>query len=126
MTTPAASNALGVNVFMAPGKTMAGERPKPFGEALGFDPITSTLIFGEYDAMLVDAMGTVAEAEALADWLATWCRTSATCTSATLPPRVGRTGCGAGPGWQRCKPAIVVAGHKKPGAPGSPSAVQDT
>jgi hypothetical protein len=28
---------------------MVGERPKPFGEALGFDPITSTLIFGEYD-----------------------------------------------------------------------------
>ena len=49
---------------------MVGERPKPFGEALGFDPITSTLIFGEYDAVLVDAMGTVAEAEALAAWVA--------------------------------------------------------
>jgi glyoxylase-like metal-dependent hydrolase (beta-lactamase superfamily II) len=49
---------------------MVGERPKPFGEALGFDPITSTLIFGEYDAVLVDAMLTVAEAEALADWVA--------------------------------------------------------
>ena len=49
---------------------MVGERPKPFGEALGFDPITSTLIFGEYDAVLVDAMTTVAEAEALADWVA--------------------------------------------------------
>jgi hypothetical protein len=35
---------------------MAGERPKPFGEAPGFEPITSTLIFGEYDAVLVDAM----------------------------------------------------------------------
>jgi hypothetical protein len=35
---------------------MVGERPKPFGEALGFDPITSTLIFGEYDVVLVDAM----------------------------------------------------------------------
>jgi hypothetical protein len=31
---------------------MVGERPKPFGEALGFDPITSTLVFGEYDAVL--------------------------------------------------------------------------
>src|SRR6202023_3591598 len=70
MTTPTASNTLGVNVFTAPGKTMVGERPKPFGEALGFDPITSTLIFGEYDAVLVDAMTTVAEAEALADWIA--------------------------------------------------------
>src|SRR5580692_1875232 len=64
------SNTLGVNVFTVPGKTMVGERPKPFGEALGFDPITSTLIFGDYDAVLVDAMTTVAEAEALADWIA--------------------------------------------------------
>ena len=39
-----------------PAAIMVGERPKPFGEALGFDPITSTLIFGEYGAVLVDAM----------------------------------------------------------------------
>ncbi len=39
------------------------------GEALGFDPITPTLISGGYDAILVDAMGTVAEAEGLADWV---------------------------------------------------------
>jgi glyoxylase-like metal-dependent hydrolase (beta-lactamase superfamily II) len=64
------SNTLSVNVLTAPGKAMVGERPKPFGEALGFDPITSTLIFGEHDAVLVDAMTTVAEAEALADWVA--------------------------------------------------------
>src|SRR4029077_16548341 len=70
MTAPITSNTLGVNVFTAPGKTMVGERPKPFGEALGFDPITSTLIYGEYDAVLVDAMGTVAEAAAPADCVA--------------------------------------------------------
>src|SRR5574337_33551 len=64
------SNRLGVNVFTGPGKPMVGERPKPFGEPLGFDPITSTLIFGEHDAVLVDALTTVAEAEALADWVA--------------------------------------------------------
>ena len=56
VTAPVASNTLGVNVFTAPGKTMVGERPKPFGEPLGFDPMTSTLIFGEYDAALVDSM----------------------------------------------------------------------
>src|SRR6201984_3173014 len=61
---------LSVNVFTAPGKAMVGERPRPFGEALGFDPITSTLMFGEHDAVLVDAMTTVAEAEALAHWVA--------------------------------------------------------
>ena len=49
-------DTLSVNVFTAPGKTMVGERPKLFGEALAFDPITSTLIFGEYDAVLADAM----------------------------------------------------------------------
>jgi glyoxylase-like metal-dependent hydrolase (beta-lactamase superfamily II) len=70
VNAPAATSTLGVNVFTAPGKVMVGERPKPFGEPLGFDPITSTLIFGEYDAVLVDAMGTVAEAEALAGWIA--------------------------------------------------------
>jgi glyoxylase-like metal-dependent hydrolase (beta-lactamase superfamily II) len=70
--TPAtvASGTLNVNVFTAPGKAMVGERPKPFGEAFGFDPITSTLIFGEHDAVLVDAMMTVAETEALANWVA--------------------------------------------------------
>ena len=52
---PVALTTLGVNVFTAPGKAMVGERPRPFGEALGFDPITSSLIFGEYDAVLVDA-----------------------------------------------------------------------
>jgi len=51
-------------------KMALNPRPRPFGEALGFDPITSTLNFGEYDAVLVDAMGTVAEAEALAAWVA--------------------------------------------------------
>jgi glyoxylase-like metal-dependent hydrolase (beta-lactamase superfamily II) len=70
VTAPVAPSTLSVNVFTAPGKAMVGERPKPFGEPLGFDPITSTLIFGEHDAVLVDAMGTVAEAEALADWVA--------------------------------------------------------
>jgi glyoxylase-like metal-dependent hydrolase (beta-lactamase superfamily II) len=70
MTAPIRSNTLGVNVFTAPGKAMVGERPQPFGEALGFDPMASTLIFGEHDAVLVDALTTVAEAEALADWVA--------------------------------------------------------
>src|ERR1700683_552400 len=70
MTAPGTSSTLGFNVFTAPGKAMVCERPKPFGEAFGFDPATSTLIFGEYDAVLVDAMTTVAEAKALADWIA--------------------------------------------------------
>jgi len=61
VTAPVASSTLSVNVFTAPGKAMVGERPKPFGEPFGFDPITSTLIFGEHDTVLVEAMITVAE-----------------------------------------------------------------
>jgi hypothetical protein len=53
-----------------PGKGDGRQAAKDFGEALGFNPITSTLILGEHDAVLVDAIGTVAEAEALADWVA--------------------------------------------------------
>jgi glyoxylase-like metal-dependent hydrolase (beta-lactamase superfamily II) len=49
---------------------MVGERARPFGPPPAFDAITSTLIFGEHDAVLVDAMGTMAEAEALANWVA--------------------------------------------------------
>jgi glyoxylase-like metal-dependent hydrolase (beta-lactamase superfamily II) len=64
------SSTLSVNVFTAPGRVIVGERRKPFGEPLGFDPMTSTLIFGEYDAMLVDAMKHVADPEALGDWIA--------------------------------------------------------
>jgi glyoxylase-like metal-dependent hydrolase (beta-lactamase superfamily II) len=65
MTAP-----LGVNVFTAPAKTIVGERPRPFGPPMAWDPITATLIFGETDAVLVDTLTTTAETEALAAWIA--------------------------------------------------------
>jgi len=61
---------LNINVFTSPEKALVGERPLPFGPPLAFDPGTSTLIYGENDAVLVDTLSTVAEAEALADWVA--------------------------------------------------------
>jgi len=64
------SSQLSVNVFTAPEKTMVGERVRPFGPLPAFDPRTSTLIFGENDAVLVDTLSTVAEAEALSSWIA--------------------------------------------------------
>jgi glyoxylase-like metal-dependent hydrolase (beta-lactamase superfamily II) len=64
------TSLLGVNVFTAPEKPIVGERRRPFGPPMAWDPITSTLIFGENDAVLVDALTTAAEAEALADWIA--------------------------------------------------------
>lgn len=64
------SSTLNFNVFTVPSKAMVGERSRPFGPPLAFDPGTSTLIFGENDAVLVDTLSTVAEAEALANWVA--------------------------------------------------------
>ncbi|MFE5034340.1 MBL fold metallo-hydrolase [Streptomyces sp. NPDC056683] len=64
------TSALSVNVFTAPEKAVVGERPRPFGPPMAWDPTTSTLIFGENDAVLVDTLTTVAEAEALANWVA--------------------------------------------------------
>jgi glyoxylase-like metal-dependent hydrolase (beta-lactamase superfamily II) len=64
------SPALNINVFTAPEKPMVAERVRPFGPPPAFDPSTSTLIFGENDAVLVDTLMTVAEAEALANWVA--------------------------------------------------------
>jgi glyoxylase-like metal-dependent hydrolase (beta-lactamase superfamily II) len=69
---------LAFNVFTAPEKPVVGERPRPFGPPLAWDPMTSTLIFGENDAVLVDTLTTVAEAEALADWVALHNRNLAT------------------------------------------------
>ncbi|MDT5363156.1 MAG: hypothetical protein QOC69_4918 [Mycobacterium sp.] len=141
-TTPQASSPkrLGVNAFTAPGKAVVGERPSPFGEPLGWDPITSTLIYGEYDAVLVDTLATVAEAEALADWVA---------LSLHVPSidlvvggdvlynqchmYVGDTTPESRRNWIEAldrlaalHPKIAIAGHKKPDAPDLPSAIQDS
>ncbi|MGW7244035.1 MBL fold metallo-hydrolase [Streptomyces sp. NPDC054804] len=64
------TSTLSVNVFTAPEKAVVGERPRPFGPPMAWDPTTSTLIFGKTDAVLVDTLTTVAEAEALANWVA--------------------------------------------------------
>jgi glyoxylase-like metal-dependent hydrolase (beta-lactamase superfamily II) len=72
------SPVLSVNVFTAPEKAMVGERVRPFGPPPAFDPMTSTLIFGENDAVLVDTLTTVAKAEALANWVALHHRNLAT------------------------------------------------
>jgi glyoxylase-like metal-dependent hydrolase (beta-lactamase superfamily II) len=61
--------ALTFNVFTAPEKAVSGERPRPFGPPMAWDPTTSTLLLGERDGILVDTLTTIAETEALADWV---------------------------------------------------------
>jgi hypothetical protein len=47
---------LNVNVFTAPEKAIIGERPRPWGPPMAWDATTSTLIFGENEAVLVDTL----------------------------------------------------------------------
>jgi glyoxylase-like metal-dependent hydrolase (beta-lactamase superfamily II) len=57
------------DVFVAPEKAFIAPPPL-VGDPPAWDPTTSTLIFGARDAVLVDALCTVREATALADWVA--------------------------------------------------------
>ncbi|HZM60517.1 MAG TPA: MBL fold metallo-hydrolase [Vicinamibacterales bacterium] len=57
------------DVFVAPEKPFTAPPPR-LGEPRAWDPVTSTLLFGPRDAVLVDALMTVREATALADWVA--------------------------------------------------------
>ena len=63
------NSALNVNVFTAPEKAIVGDRPRPWGPPMAWDATTSTLIFGENDAVLIDTLTTADEAEALARWI---------------------------------------------------------
>jgi glyoxylase-like metal-dependent hydrolase (beta-lactamase superfamily II) len=58
------------DVFVTPGIPIAmAERPAGVRETY-FQAMASTLIYGQRDALLVDAFMTVKQAEALADWVA--------------------------------------------------------
>lgn len=60
---------LNFSVFQTPERELVGDRPKPFGPTMAFDPMTATLIYGKNDAVLVDALTTIDEANALVDWI---------------------------------------------------------
>jgi glyoxylase-like metal-dependent hydrolase (beta-lactamase superfamily II) len=65
---PSSRPALSYDVFVAPSKPFKAPPPQ-VGDPPAWDPSTSTLIFGARDAVLVDALMTVREATALADWI---------------------------------------------------------
>jgi glyoxylase-like metal-dependent hydrolase (beta-lactamase superfamily II) len=65
---PSSRPALSYDVFVAPSKPFKAPPPQ-VGDPSAWDPTTSTLVFGARDAVLVDALMTVREATALADWI---------------------------------------------------------
>jgi glyoxylase-like metal-dependent hydrolase (beta-lactamase superfamily II) len=60
---------LSYDVFVAPSKPFNAPPPR-VGDPPAWDPVTSTLIFGARDAVLVDSLETVSEATTLAHWIA--------------------------------------------------------
>src|SRR5262249_26865277 len=66
---PTPRTPLHYDVFVAPERPFSAP-PARFGDPPAWDPKTSTLIFGDRDAVLVDALVTAREAAALADWVA--------------------------------------------------------
>ncbi len=65
---PTSRTELSYDVFVAPSKPFQAPPPR-VGDPPAWDPTTATLIFGARDAVLVDALMTVREATALADWI---------------------------------------------------------
>lgn len=66
---PTRQSQLRYDVFVAPEKPFNGPHAW-IGDPPAWDPTTATLIFGEHEAVLIDALCTIREAIALADWVA--------------------------------------------------------
>jgi glyoxylase-like metal-dependent hydrolase (beta-lactamase superfamily II) len=64
------SASLSWDVHVAPLEPTPGGDPGPGEEQVFWSPIAATLIWGERDAVLVDALLTVGQADELAEWIA--------------------------------------------------------
>src|ERR1700745_4007402 len=60
---------LSLNVYVTPMRPMVGTPPQGPGDEPMWSPMSSTLIYGERDAMRVDTFGTLDQVDALADWV---------------------------------------------------------
>jgi glyoxylase-like metal-dependent hydrolase (beta-lactamase superfamily II) len=63
------TSSLQHDVFVTSQIPQSGREPLPDGSTRMWSPITSTLIMGEHDAVLVDPPMTKAQAAAVGDWI---------------------------------------------------------
>lgn len=63
-------NRLGYETLVVDGLTRAGGAKLPSGEPIVSSPITSTLIFGQTDAILVDPPMSIGQTREVVDWIA--------------------------------------------------------
>jgi glyoxylase-like metal-dependent hydrolase (beta-lactamase superfamily II) len=75
MTSEDAAQAraeLTIEVYTAPGRTFVSAiAPQGPGDEPTWSPSSATLIYGEHDAILVDALATYGQVDDLADWIET-------------------------------------------------------
>jgi glyoxylase-like metal-dependent hydrolase (beta-lactamase superfamily II) len=66
MTTP---TSLAYEVFVSDGPVRAGDQRMPNGDRLVWNPLASTLVSGEREALLVDPPFTYAQVQQVGDWI---------------------------------------------------------
>ena len=70
--TAGARADLTIEVYTTPGRTFTSSiPPEGPGDEPTWSPMSATLIYGDHDAVLVDAWATYDQADALADWIDT-------------------------------------------------------
>ena len=114
--------------WLARREAMIGERPRPFGEPLGRDVQSRGLRITHHRAgphrcarYQVSTFPRAVSSSPLTSRTA-----NAACKSATATPASRQNWIAALDRLAALNPTIVVAGHKKPGAPASPSSIQAT
>jgi hypothetical protein len=67
--TTSAIRPLSYEVYVFDGVLRAGDQRMPNGDPIVSSPLTSTLIFGEEDAVLVDPPFTREQTQKVGDWI---------------------------------------------------------
>ena len=83
ITTPA---QLSYDVFVSDGPAGAGDERMPDGAPLAWSPLSSTLISGAHDALLVDPPFTRTQIQRVGDWVE-----RSGCSTTSRPPGISTT-----------------------------------
>ena len=101
------TTTLSWDVHVAPAEPLSADDLAPGQNARFWSPISATLISGERDAVLVDALLTVGQAHDLVEWIEGTERTSRPCTSRTVTGIIGS-------GWARSSIAFRCSSVRSP------------
>jgi hypothetical protein len=116
------STTLSWDVHVAPPERLDASDLAPGEEAPSWSPIAATLICGERDAVLVDALLTLGQAHDLADWIAAHGKN----LTAVYDPQRRREWIAALDTIDSLHPQTVIAGHQRAGRHDGPEIIEET